>query len=802
MYRVNFGQMSKKTKRFLSLSLIFAVLLSTLILSANAESPAIPAATHAELIDAIDGGDYGAMISVELTDNIAFISEADVIVIPAGKIVKLAGSGGGSFAIDANKLNRVIEVESGAELILENVRITGGRVAGSGSGGGIYNSGTLTVGLGAEISGNVAFLSGGGVHNAVGAALYIEGGSISGNTAGNTVSGMTPSVLGGGGIYNDGTIYMSYGEISRNIAGNTASGGHTPVTGGGGVYNNGAFYMDAGNMIANGVRSTEYASGSGGGVYNTGLFSMGAGVVISGNVSGSGGVWNSGTFIMSGGEISNHTGMGGGVTTSGTFEMSGGVIQNNYANAGGGVRNYGTFTMSGGSISFNEANPIAGGVYNEGTFILENGEITDNKSSMAWSVGGGGVYNDGIFKMYDGLIARNPVGNGAVYNGGTFTMEGGAISDNYVSNLGGAVFNNSNSTFTMTGGEISGNTADLDGGGVYTRGKFEMTGGEIKNNTAGIDGGGVWTSKYENLTIAEGIVFSGNKASEAYNRNPDNDEVYFDNILGNKWTYPFTQGYNNYDINHKYDDPLPPPPPEPERYNVTVIDSYADEGSTGEGSYIEGDEVAIDAGSRSGYTFIGWTVDEGGADIDDPDSSAATFIMPAGDVTVTANWRLNETPKPEITEKPYVPEVTEKPDETEDPEEEEEPEEPEDTEEIEEPEDPDESEPPDHPGETEGSDHPPAPDRPDPPTPPIGNTLVPGDNGSFLEVDDNDVPLGEWNWDEDTGTWIFSPYVPLGELPQTGLEEILPVMFALFGIAFAATGTSLRIKARRGKSAG
>ena len=795
--------MSKRLRRLLSLALIITVPLSSLLLAANAESPdtPIPAATRAELMDAINDSDYGAIVTVELTDNIMFSSEADIIVIPAGKTIKLTG--GGIYAIDANRLNRVIEVEQGAELLLENIQITGGRIATGGSGGGIYNSGSLTVGIGATITGNIAFLSGGGVHNAVDALLYVYGGSISGNTAGNTVSGSTPAVVGGGGIYNDGTIYMSYGDISGNIAGNTASGGLTPVTGGGGVYNNGTFYMDAGSIVDNGVRSTAYANGSGGGLYNTGSFAMGAGVLISGNISGSGGVWNSGTFLMSGGEISNHTGMGGGVTNSGTFEMSGGVIQYNYANAGGGVRNYGTFTMSGGKISLNEANPIAGGVYNEGTFILVNGEISDNKSSMVWTVGGGGVYNDGTFTMYDGLITRNPVGNGAVYNGGTFTMDGGAIMDNYVSNLGGGVFNNSNSTFTMNGGEISGNTADLDGGGVYTRGTFDMTGGEIKNNTAGIDGGGVWTSKYENLTVAEAAAFSGNKASAAYSRNPDNDEIYFTNILGNEWTVPFIQGYNNYDINHKYAEPLP------ETYVVTVNDSYADAGSTGAGSYAEGAEVAINAGSRSGYTFIGWNVDEGDVEIDDPGMSAATFTMPAENVVVTANWRLDEAPKPEETEKPYIPEVTEKPDipeETEkpdesEPEETEEPGDPGDTEESEEPGDPVESEGPNPPGGTEGSDFPPLPTRPLPPDPPSGNTLVPADDGSFIELDENDTPLGEWLWDEETGTWIFEPYVPLGELPQTGLEEILPVMLALLGVALAVTGTRLRIKNKKRKRA-
>ena len=71
------------------------------------------------------------------------------------------------------------------------------------------------------------------------------------------------------------------------------------------------------------------------------------------------------------------------------------------------------------------------------------------------------------------------------------------------------------------------------------------------------------------------------------------------------------------------------------RYAVTVNGSYAD--VSGAGSYAAGNVVTVRAGSRSGYTFDGWT---SGSNVvfDDPNAAETTFTMPDGSVTVTANW--------------------------------------------------------------------------------------------------------------------------------------------------------------------
>lgn len=70
-------------------------------------------------------------------------------------------------------------------------------------------------------------------------------------------------------------------------------------------------------------------------------------------------------------------------------------------------------------------------------------------------------------------------------------------------------------------------------------------------------------------------------------------------------------------------------------YAVTV------NGGTGGGSYQAGQSVTVTAGTRSGYTFAGWTAQ--GVTLSNPASATVTFVMPENDVTLTASWTANST---------------------------------------------------------------------------------------------------------------------------------------------------------------
>ena len=85
----------------------------------------------------------------------------------------------------------------------------------------------------------------------------------------------------------------------------------------------------------------------------------------------------------------------------------------------------------------------------------------------------------------------------------------------------------------------------------------------------------------------------------------------------------------------------------PISYTANAIATYAltvsldgGNGATVSGSYASGAAVSIDAGTRSGYTFNGWTSSSGGA-FTNAGSASTTFTMPGNATTITANWTQN-----------------------------------------------------------------------------------------------------------------------------------------------------------------
>ncbi len=116
----------------------------------------------------------------------------------------------------------------------------------AGSGGGIFNSGTLTV-TGSTLSGNEA--TGGGGFHAIG-------------TAG-----------AGGGIYNAGTLTITGSALSGNAATGGSSSGHGDGSGGG-IFNTGGLMVTGSTLSSNAAHGASgvlaSGAGSGGGIFNTG----------------------------------------------------------------------------------------------------------------------------------------------------------------------------------------------------------------------------------------------------------------------------------------------------------------------------------------------------------------------------------------------------------------------------------------------------------------------------------------------------------------------------------------------------
>lgn len=72
----------------------------------------------------------------------------------------------------------------------------------------------------------------------------------------------------------------------------------------------------------------------------------------------------------------------------------------------------------------------------------------------------------------------------------------------------------------------------------------------------------------------------------------------------------------------------------------------------GNGKYAEGKTVTITAKAKDGYKFDSWTVNSGDVTLENSNSSQTTFIMPANDVEITANFVGNneivETPNKDL----------------------------------------------------------------------------------------------------------------------------------------------------------
>lgn len=188
-----------------------------------------------------------------------------------------------------------------------------------------------------------------------------------------------------------------------------------------------------------------------------------------------------------------------------------------------------------------------------------------------------------------------------------------------------------------------------DGGGEFGDNCETWTGFKMPSNdvtvTAVLDGDTIETYL---LTIENGTLENGS-GSGTYAAgtevpilaNPAPEGKVFDKWVSegggsfkdvNNPNTIFTMPSNPVTITATYkDEPI-------ETYTLTVKGSYA--GISGAGQYAPGTQVPIHAGSRSNYSFTGWTT-SGQGSFTNANSASTTFIMPNSNTTVTANWKYN-----------------------------------------------------------------------------------------------------------------------------------------------------------------
>ncbi len=415
--------------------------------------------------------------------------------------IKIKGAGSAVTIIDGNNLDRVLEVLSG-NVTISNLTIQHGRVVGAG-GGGLFNKGG-TVTLNSDIIQNNQSVGVDGVDGINGS------GGTSGGQGGFGTAGQ------GGGIFNSGTLTLSNSSLLFNQAiggagGNGGSGGFaagsigvkggnggTGTGGAGGAGGQGGDAIGGGIVNAGGATltltndsvSNNKAIGGAGGVGGPGNIGLGgSGGASSTTEPGNGGDGIGGNGGRGG---SGGRGLGGGLINLGKTTVTGNATAflSNLAIGGAGLTGGSGANGVGGAGGNGATNGENGG--NAGTGVAGRGGL----GGQGGDGEGGGVFN-GIGGVFTNTSILNLVNNDAIGghggNGGTGGFATGGRGGN-----GGPIqgFN------VAAGGEADAGTGGA--GGFSGQGQ----GGGLFNNT-----GATVTFKAPNSTSHPLSTFSGNQAT-------------------------------------------------------------------------------------------------------------------------------------------------------------------------------------------------------------------------------------------------------------------------------------------------
>ena len=350
----------KSTKRFLG-TLVFLIANIIIVWSPGTPTHAAPKATitvtstgdgapvpancpgaSCRLRDAIAAASPGDTINFNLTLPAVITLTNDLLTI---NNLTIAGPGANNLAISGNNASTVFATNG--QVTLSGVTIRNGN-AGLNYGGGIFNSGTLTL-TNATVMTNTTTTLAGGIFNS-GGTLSIYTSTIQNNYAG---------MDGGAGIYNNTSSAVAL--ISNSvISGNVTTGG------GGGIVSGGLL------TITTSTLSNNQAGSNGGALYNTGKLTL-SNSTLSGNRAvdtnaGGGAIFTTSTLTMTlnnvtiSGNSANPlgTGWGGGILSINTpSNLNNVTLFGNSAgsNGGGGIRTSGTnpFTLENTIIGGNTA---------------------------------------------------------------------------------------------------------------------------------------------------------------------------------------------------------------------------------------------------------------------------------------------------------------------------------------------------------------------------------------------------------------------------------------------------------------
>jgi CSLREA domain-containing protein len=282
----------------------------------------------------------------------------------------IIGTGVKKTFINGGKLDRVFHIIGAISVTMTDVAIQNGLATDDGYG-------------------DVNNVNGGGILNESASTLTLKGITLSNNAA----SGGANS--SGGGIHNSGTLTITKSLLSNStISNNAASGGSNAIYGGA-IYNNAGTLKIKATSIFNNIVSGPNL-GFGGAIMNNGNATIeirqstisNNTVSAQGGYSEGGGIFSNGTLTIIQSTISNNTaqggvhGDGGGIFNGqapGSLTITKSIISSNVARgafaSGGGIATYwGDVVITGSTLSNNAASAVSGNPGRGGGIFL--GEYT------------------------------------------------------------------------------------------------------------------------------------------------------------------------------------------------------------------------------------------------------------------------------------------------------------------------------------------------------------------------------------------------------------------------------------------
>src|SRR5207244_6341220 len=107
------------------------------------------------------------------------------------------------LTISGNNASRIFNINSGKTDTIRDLTITGGKVTGANKGGGVLNSGTLTL-TNVTVNGNNSDSLGGGIFSS--GNLTVTNSVVSGNTGKNGGGGIEQNNIGAVGLLTSSTV--------------------------------------------------------------------------------------------------------------------------------------------------------------------------------------------------------------------------------------------------------------------------------------------------------------------------------------------------------------------------------------------------------------------------------------------------------------------------------------------------------------------------------------------------------------------------------------------------------------------